>query len=123
MEALLFVLERGAAGEDRLAFLDRRHPPSAEAATIAHTVDLVDHRQRGIARAQEIAMQRMHMAIRLDCLAGRRHTLAEHLAAEQLAETQVLTDATKEVLLDGFQAQQGDQFVQYLTHAASPINA
>ncbi len=72
LEPFLVVLERGAAGEDRLALLNRRHPPGAEAAAIAHAVHRIHHRQAGIARAQEVAMQRMHMACILDRLAGRR---------------------------------------------------
>jgi acyl-CoA thioesterase II len=63
------------------------------------------------------------VTVGLDRLAGRRDALTEHLAAEQLTEPQILTDASKEVLFDGLQAQQGDQLVQYLTHACSPMTA
>lgn len=123
VKAFLVVLEGGAAGEDRLALLDRRHPAGAEAAAIAYPVDLIDHRQGGVTRTQEITVQRVHVAIRLDRLAGRRHALTEHLTTEQLTKPQILADAAKEVLFNGLQAQQGDQLVQYLTHACSPITA
>ncbi len=116
LEAALVLLEGRAAGEDLLALLDRRDPAGAEAAAVAHPLHRVDHRQAGVAGAQEVAMQRVHMALRLHRLARRRQRLAQHLAAEQLAEAEVLADAAEQVLLDGFEAQQGDQFVEHLGH-------
>ncbi|MNN40902.1 hypothetical protein D3C81_1549930 [compost metagenome] len=58
----------------------------------------------------------MHVALVFHCLAGGGEGLAEHLAAEQLAEAEVLADATEQVFFDGFEAQQGDQFVEHLGH-------
>lgn len=51
-----------------------------------------------------------------DGLAGRRQRLAEHLATEQLAKTQVLAAAAKEVFLNRLQRQQVHQIFQYLAH-------
>ncbi|MCY1183832.1 hypothetical protein D9M73_244820 [compost metagenome] len=72
LEALFVVLERRAEEEDRLALLDRRDPPGAEAATVAHAVDVVDHRHAGITGPQEIAVHGMHVAGFLQSLAGGR---------------------------------------------------
>ncbi|MCY1350556.1 hypothetical protein D9M69_367920 [compost metagenome] len=129
LEAFLVLLEGGAAGEDLLALLDGGDAAGAEAATVADPLDRVDHRQAGVARTQEVAVEGMHVALRLHRLAGGRKGLAEHLAAEQLAEAQVLADAAEQVLFDGFEAQQGDQFVEHLGHgnllckAAAPVMA
>ncbi|MCY1338606.1 hypothetical protein D9M69_244680 [compost metagenome] len=129
LEAFFVLLEGRAAGEDLLALLDRGDAAGAEAAAIAHPVHRVDHRQAGVARTQEVAVEGMHVALRLHRLAGGRKGLAEHLAAEQLAEAQVLADAAEQVLFDGFEAQQRDQFVEHLGHdvllckAAAPVMA
>ena len=100
---LFVVLKRCAACEDWLPLLDRRDPTGAEAAAIAHPVDLIHHRQGDVAGTQEITVQRMHVALVFDRLAGCRQGLAQHLPAEQLAKAKVLTAPTKEVLLNGFQ--------------------
>src|SRR5690606_38403329 len=49
-------------------------------------------------------------------LGSRGQRLAQHLAAEQLGKAQILAGAAKQIFLDGFQAQQSHQFIQYLTH-------
>ena len=116
LEALFVVLERGRAGEDRIALLNRGDTTRAETATVAHAVHRIHHRQRGIARAQKITVQGMHMPRFFYGLAGRRQRLAEHLAAEQLAKAQVLAAAAKEVFLDRLQGQQVHQIFQYLAH-------
>ncbi|MNN60724.1 hypothetical protein D3C81_1759220 [compost metagenome] len=119
-EALFVILERRAAGKDRLAFLDRRHPARAETAAIAHAVNLIHHRQTGVARAQEVAVHRMHVPRLFNGLTGRRQRLTEYLAAEQLAKTQVLATTTEQVFFDRFQGQQVDQIFQHLAHSDSP---
>ena len=123
MKTLFIELERRAASKDRLAFLDRRYPPRTETAAIAYALNLIHHRQGGIAGTQEVAVHGMHMARGFDRLTGCRYTLTEHLATIQLAKAQVLTDPAKQILFDGFQGQQGDQLIQHLTHACSPVNA
>jgi len=120
LEAGFVVLERRAAGKNRVALLDRRHAACAEAAAIAHAVHRIHHRQCGIAGAQKITVQRMHVPLGFYGLAGSRQRLAEHLPAEQLAKTQVLAAAAKEVFLDRLQGQQVHQIFQYLAHRATP---
>ena len=50
------VLERSAAGENRLALLNGRYPAGAETAAVAHAVNLINHGQAGIAGAQKITV-------------------------------------------------------------------
>ncbi len=109
-------LERGDAGEDGLPLLDRADPSRGEAAAIAHAIDVVHHRLVRVTGTQEIAVQRMHMALRRHRLAGSGDHLAEHLPAEQLGKAEVLAGATEQVFLDAFQGQQIDQGVEYLGH-------
>ena len=65
-------------------------------------------------------MHRVHVAGVFNGLAHGRQRLSKHLATEQLAKAQILTAATKEVLLDRFQGQQVDQIIQHLAHSDSP---
>ncbi|MCY1354112.1 hypothetical protein D9M69_404740 [compost metagenome] len=120
LKAFFVVLERRTAREYRVALLDRRHPTRAETATVTHPVNLIHHRQPGIARAQEIAVHRMHMARLFNRLTGRRQRLTEHLTTEQLTKTQVLATATEQVFFDRLQRQQVDQIFQHLAHSDSP---
>ena len=60
VDAGLVDLERRGHGEDRLAVLDRHHPPGGERPAVPGPVDLEDDRHLGIARPQEVAVQRMH---------------------------------------------------------------
>jgi len=62
----------------------------------------------------------VHVAGILYRLAGGRQGLAQHLAAIQLAKTQVLAAAAEQVFFNGFEAQQVDQVVQHMTHQGSP---
>ena len=89
-------------------------------AAVAGALDLIDHRQTGIAGTQEITVHGVHVARLLDRLAGGGNALAKHLAAEQLTKTEILAAATEQVFLDLFQAQQRDQIVEYLGHGVSP---
>lgn len=41
-------------------------------------------------------------------------------ASQTVAETEVLADAAEQVFLDGFQAEQGHQFIEHFGHAVSP---
>ena len=79
----LVAVERHRHDEDRLAVLDRLHPPRGEALAVAHALDVVDDRDLGIAGEQEIGVQRVRRAfLDVDGAAGRDQRLADHLAAE-----------------------------------------
>ncbi len=116
LEAGFVRLERGAAGEDGLPFLDRADAAGGETAAVADPIDVVDHRLMGITGAQEITVHRVHMPLRCHRLARRRQRLPDHLAAEQLRKAQVLAVATEQVFLDPLQRQQAHQGIECLGH-------
>jgi hypothetical protein len=66
LEARLFDLEAGGHVEYRLAVLDRHHPPRGERAAVTNAVDLVEDRRLGVAGAQEVGVQRVHVPIGLN---------------------------------------------------------
>ena len=72
LDAALIGLERRRHREDRLAVLDGVHPAGGERAAVAEAFDQVDRRRPGVARPQEVAVQRMHLVARVH-RADRRH--------------------------------------------------
>ncbi|KAG1246515.1 hypothetical protein G6F68_014609 [Rhizopus microsporus] len=64
--------------------LDRGDPAHREAAAIAGTVHVVDDRVVDVAGAQEIGVQRMHVAAVVDRSLRRGQCLAQHLPAEHV---------------------------------------
>jgi hypothetical protein len=69
-------------GEDRLAMLDAHHPARREAAAVANPLHLIENGDRGIARPEKIAVQRMYEAILDHGLVGRGQCLGDDLPAE-----------------------------------------
>ena len=65
-----------------LAVLDGDHPAGGERAAVADAVDLVEDRHGRVARAQEVGVQRVHLAVGLDGAGGGDERLAGDLAAE-----------------------------------------
>ena len=55
LEALLDLVEGARQVEDHLAALPGDHPPGGERAAVANRLDVVDDRDVGPARAQEVA--------------------------------------------------------------------
>src|SRR5690606_4056048 len=96
----LFAMEGSHQREDRSPLLDGTDRTGGETATVARHLDLIDDRHAGVAGAQKIAVHRMHLARRVDRLAGRRQGLAQYLPTEQLAEAQIFAPAAKQVFLD-----------------------
>ena len=82
LEACLLAMEGGAAEEDGLAILDGTDASGREAAAITHAINLIDDRLVGIARAQEVAMQRVDLAFDRyrACRCGQR--LSEYLSTK-----------------------------------------
>ena len=75
--SLVFVaafvdLERGGQVEDGLAVLDGDHPPGGERLAIPDPIDLVHHRPRRIALAQEVPVQGVHVPVLRYRLSGGR---------------------------------------------------
>src|SRR5690606_378735 len=106
-------LERGGEVEDRLAVLDRDHAAHRKAATVARALDVVDDRLLDVARTQEVGVRRMRAACAVDRLLRGREGLAEHLAAEYVARADVAALAAEQVVLEAFEGQQFDEFVDY----------
>lgn len=104
--------------EDRLAMLDGDHAPRGEARAVADAVDVVDDGRGLVARAQEVAVQRMRR-MPVD-RAGRGHQrLPEHLAAEDGGRADVGAGAAKQVLLELLELQLRDERLQRLRAASA----
>ena len=92
--------------------LDRHHAAGGEAFAVAGAIDFVKNRNPGIARAQEIGVKRMADAVTVDGADGRRQCLAQHLTAEHALRARLGTEAAKNILLDLFQIEQGQDLRQ-----------
>jgi hypothetical protein len=75
--------ERGGHVEDDLALLQRDDAACGKRAAVAVAEDLEDSGLRGVARAQEVAVQRVRAAVRLDRQSGRAQRLRGDLTAVQ----------------------------------------
>jgi hypothetical protein len=118
VEAVLKLLEAGRHAEDHLAVLDGDDPPRGEGAAVAEALDLVQHRDPGVARPEEIAVQRVDVAAVVD-RPGRGHEgLPRHLAAEDALAVLVGRHAPEDVHLDRLEVEQLDEGVDgVLGHA------
>ena len=119
LKAFNIALKRADHGKNRLALLNRLNPAGSKAAAVAQRINLIDDRQISVARTQKVAMHRMHMAVRVNSLTGRRQRLTQNLPTEQLLETEILTAATEQVFLDFLQCQQVYQIIQQFAHSGS----
>src|SRR5690606_25551567 len=108
--AVLRRLERAGHVEDLLALLDREHAARGEAMPVARALDLVEHRARRIAWADEIGLQRVADAV-LDRLVGGRERLGDDLAAENAGAVFRRGKAAEEVFFDRLQRERRDESV------------
>ena len=92
----------GGQVEDLLAVLDGDHPPRGEAAAVAGAVDLEDDRHGRVARADEVAVQRVADAV-FHRLIGRQQRLADHLAPKDPPRRIVRRRPAEEVHFDPLQ--------------------
>jgi hypothetical protein len=98
--------------------LDGDDPPRREGATVAEALDLVQHRDPGVARPQEVAVQRVHVAGVVDRPSRGHEGLPRHLAAEDALAILVGRDAPEDVDLDRLEVEQLDEGVDgVLGHA------
>ena len=113
--ALLRPLEGGGEVEDLPAVLDRDHPPGGEAAAVAGAVDLVDHRDRGVAGMDEVGVQRV-AGHALDRLVGRAQRLGDHVAAvdAHVVLVRLGHPAAEQVHLQTLDVEQVDQLLDQL---------
>ena len=110
LEALFRNLKRSRQCENLVTVLDRNDAPRGETRAIAAAVHLVEDRHFGIARAQEISVQRMTDAV-LHRAVGRHKGLPQHLPAEHALHPVLRRNAAKDVDLDGFQTEQIQDFI------------
>jgi hypothetical protein len=98
--------------------LQRGDPAHTEAATVADTVHLVVNGQFRVTRADEIGVQRMHIAAHA-AVAGRHQRLAQHVAPEKIAKAQILGLAQVAVRPHRLQGQQIQQIAKNSAHWVS----
>src|SRR5699024_8620241 len=110
LEARLVDLERHRTVENYATVLDGQHSPHREAASVAGSFDLIDDGRLDIARAQEISMQGMGLARRVDRPLRCRQGLAQNLPAEHVTGADIATLAAEEVVLQTLEGEQIDQF-------------
>ena len=92
-----------------MAVLDRHDAAGDKALAVADAVDLVDDRNARIAGPEEIGVQRMRLAIRLDGAGRGDQRLAEHLAAENALPTIFRAATAEEVVLERLQVEDAEQ--------------
>ena len=116
LQAVFGDLERRRHREDRLAVLDGHHAPRGEGLAVAAAIHLVDDGHPGIARAQEISVQRVADAL-VHGARGRDQRLAQDLAAEDALPAVLGRNAAEDVVLDTLKVEQRQQLGQSLLRA------
>ena len=96
--------------------LDRDDPPRGERPAVPDPVDLVDDRDRGITRAQEVGVQRVHVPVGRHRTAGRDQRLAGDLAAEDPLHRLVRAEAAEDVHLELLEIEDREQRAQFFSH-------
>src|SRR5215470_12540154 len=104
-----------------MTVLDRHNAPRGEAAAVANAVDFVDNGDLGIAGQQEITMERMRRPVGdlVDCAAGSHQRLANDLAAENALPAHLRRAASKQIYLDRFEIEDGEQIRYSRGHRSS----
>ena len=108
LEARLVGMKRHQHGKDRMAVLARGDAPCGEALAVADAVDVVDDRNLGIARQQEIGVHGM----RRSCLHrahGGDQRLADHLAAEHALPADLRGAAAEQIHVERLEVEKIEQ--------------
>ena len=111
VESGLVQVKAGLEVEDRPAVLDRDHAARHEGSAVADAVHLVEDRDPGITRPQEVGVQRVHRSL-VDGASGSDECLAGHLSAEHPLTVLVGLDTSEDVDLDGFDVEQIEHVVE-----------
>jgi hypothetical protein len=98
--------------------LDRGDAAGRIALAVAQPFDLVDDRNLGVTGQDEITMQRMRQAA-LDGAACRDHGLADHLSAEHPLPARLRAVTAKQVHLDRFEIEDGNQVNHAFGHGTA----
>ncbi|CAB4697766.1 unannotated protein [freshwater metagenome] len=120
LAALGRALEVGGHHEDRAPVLTRQDPSGGERASVPQRLDVVDDRHRGVARLQEVGVQRVHGVRRVHRPVGGDQRLRRDLTAEDPRQHRRQLDAPEEVVVDRLQIQQGHQLVGVAWHLRGP---
>ena len=94
-----------------MAVLARGDAPRGEALAVAHAIHVVDDRNLGIARQQEIGVHGMRRAAGLDRAHGGDQRLADHLAAEHALPADLRRAAAEQVYVQLFEIEDAEQFL------------
>ena len=105
VQAALVALKARRHGPDGVAVLDADDAPRGERAAVADTIDLVDDRHLRIARPQEVAVQRMDLAVLRHRALRGDEGLADHLTAEHALPGRVGAATAEQVVLQRFQVE------------------
>mmetsp|Transcript_22697 Transcript_22697/g.37370 ORF Transcript_22697/g.37370 Transcript_22697/m.37370 type:complete len:240 (-) Transcript_22697:8284-9003(-) len=120
--AVFIHMKRGGHVQDLFAMLDCNHTAGREAAPIAGAVHLIDHGDRGVARADEIGVQAMAEPV-LDGLIGGGQRLPDHLTAKDTRRRLAsLPRAAKQVHLQRLDRQEVQQGLVCVTHVCAPLH-
>jgi hypothetical protein len=96
--------------------LDGDHPPGGERPAVADAVDVVQDRDRRVAGTQEVGVERVDPALRVDGAGGGHEGLARDLAAEDPLAILVGLPAPEDVLLDLLEVEQLQKLVECRSH-------
>jgi hypothetical protein len=111
VEAGFGDVERRRHVEDRPPVLDGGDAAGRERAAVADPIDLVQHRHVGVARPQEVGVERVHGPVVVDGARRRDECLAGDLATEDPLSLLVGVHPTEDVDLDGFEVEEIDERV------------
>ena len=105
--------------EDRLAPLDRLHPSRRHAASVPDGLDVVHDRTPGVARAEKVAVERVHRTLPGHRVPRCGQRLTDHLAPEHGTEPEILAVSAEQILFDAFELEELQQLVQDAAHDPS----
>ncbi len=117
VEALLGPLEVGGHEVDAAAVLPGHDAPGGERAALPDGFDVVDDRNRGVARAQEVAVQRVNQVVRRRGPRGRDKCLRGDLATEDPLQLRVGLAPAEQVEIDLLEVEEVGDFVGGARHA------
>ena len=85
-------------------------------------IDLVENRHLGITRAQEVGMQRVHVALAYRAGSGHQR-LARHLSAEDALPVFLWADPAEDVDLERLEIEEFDEMLQGRGHGGCSLRA
>ena len=103
-----------------MTVLDRHDATGGERSAVADPVDLVDDRDRGVARAHEVAVQRVHVAFLVHRALRGHQRLADDLSAEHALPAGLGAATTIQVVFEPLEVEYGQKFLHHRRHCALP---